>query len=364
MKEDSSSSSTILLFFFLYSVLVFVSSTAEAKIKLPGNETVPAVIMFGDSIVDTGNNNNLRSVVKCNFSPYGRDFKGGMPTGRFSNGKVPSDLLVEELGIKELLPAYVDPSLKPNDLLTGVSFASGGSGYDPLTSNLVSVTPLSTQLQQFNEYIGKLKSNFGEERTNFILSKSGVIVVAGSNDLANSYFTTGIRKLQYDIPSYTDLMLKHASAFVKELYGMGARRIGVFSAPPIGCVPSMRTLGGGLQRDCVHEANEAAKLFNAKLSAEIDHLNNNLPQAKVVYINVYDPLFYIIKNPTKYGFQVADKGCCGTGTLEVAILCNRLELHTCRYDSNYVFWDSYHPTEKTYRIIVRRVLQKYITRFY
>jgi hypothetical protein len=41
---------------------------------------------------------------------------------------------VEELGIKELLPAYLDPNLQPSDLLTGVCFASGGAGYDPLTS--------------------------------------------------------------------------------------------------------------------------------------------------------------------------------------------------------------------------------------
>jgi hypothetical protein len=40
---------------------------------------------------------------------------------------------VEEFGIKELLPAYKDPTLQPKDLLTGVSFASGGSGYDTST---------------------------------------------------------------------------------------------------------------------------------------------------------------------------------------------------------------------------------------
>jgi hypothetical protein len=44
---------------------------------------------------------------------------------------------VEELGIKELLPAYKDPTLQPKDLLTGVSFASGGTGYDSLTPKLV-----------------------------------------------------------------------------------------------------------------------------------------------------------------------------------------------------------------------------------
>lgn len=42
----------------------------------------------------------------------------------------------EELAIKALLPPYLDPSLKPQDLLTGVNFASGVSGYDPLTSQV------------------------------------------------------------------------------------------------------------------------------------------------------------------------------------------------------------------------------------
>lgn len=43
----------------------------------------------------------------------------------------------EEVGLKSAVPAYLDPDLKPQDLLTGVSFASGGSGYDPLTPKLV-----------------------------------------------------------------------------------------------------------------------------------------------------------------------------------------------------------------------------------
>ncbi|KAM3739506.1 hypothetical protein ACB098_08G028600 [Castanea mollissima] len=171
--------------------------------------------MFGDSIVDTGNNNDITTIAKCNFPPYGRDFKGGIPTGRFSNGKVPSDFLVEELGIKELLPAYRDPTLQPKDLLSGVSFASSGAGYDPFTSKIASIIPLSEQLQDFEQCIGKLKGIVGEERTNFILAKSVVFVVAGSNDIANAYYLSGIRKVNYDVPSYTDLLLNLSSTFVK-----------------------------------------------------------------------------------------------------------------------------------------------------
>ena len=88
MKQFSLST-TLLFLSFVFAVLC----NSEAAIQLPKNETIPAVIMFGDSIVDTGNNNDLISAIKCNFPPYGRNFKGGIATGRFSNGKVPSDFL-------------------------------------------------------------------------------------------------------------------------------------------------------------------------------------------------------------------------------------------------------------------------------
>jgi hypothetical protein len=41
------------------------------------------------------------------------------------------------LGLKDLVPAYLGTDLTDDDLLSGVSFASAGTGYDPLTSTLV-----------------------------------------------------------------------------------------------------------------------------------------------------------------------------------------------------------------------------------
>nr|KYP46313.1 GDSL esterase/lipase EXL3 [Cajanus cajan] len=344
-------------------ILFVLSWRTKGVVKLPANVSIPAVIGFGDSIVDPGNNNRIQTLVKCNFPPYGKDFQGGTPTGRFTNGRIPSDLLVEELGIKELLPAYLDPNLKPSDLVTGVCFASGATGYDPLTPKITSVISMSDQLEMFKEYIGKLKNIVGEERANFILANSFYLVVAGSDDIANTYFIARVRQLQYDIPSYTDLMLNSASDFVKELYKLGARRIGVLSAPPIGCVPSQRTLAGGIQRDCAENYNYAAKLFNSKLSRELNSLNYNLPDSRIVYIDVYNPLLDIIVNYQRYGYKVADRGCCGTGKLEVSVLCNHLD-GTCPDDTEYVFWDSYHPTERVYRQLIVQILQKYLTRFF
>lgn len=74
---------------------------------------------------------------------------------------------------------------------------------------------MDDQLKMFKEYIGKLKAMVGKERTNFILANSLFLVVAGSDDIANTYFTVGVRKLQYDVPAYTDLMVNYASSFIR-----------------------------------------------------------------------------------------------------------------------------------------------------
>lgn len=88
---------------------------------------------------------------------------------------------------------------------------------------------------------------------------------------------------------------------LQELYGEGARRIGVVGVPAIGCVPSQRTLSGDIRRGCSDKANQAASLFNSKISSQIDSLNKKLPEAKFVYFDLYNPSLSLFQNPTKYG---------------------------------------------------------------
>lgn len=51
--------------------------------------------VFGDSLVDAGNNDYLFTLSKADSPPYGIDFKpsGGKPTGRFTNGRTISDII-------------------------------------------------------------------------------------------------------------------------------------------------------------------------------------------------------------------------------------------------------------------------------
>lgn len=104
----------------------------------PAAGKVPALIVFGDSTVDTGNNNYISTVVKSDFAPYGRDLHlaSGQPTGRFSNGRLAVDFISEAFGLPPLVPPYLDSTANMSSLAAGVCFASAGAGYDNATSGL------------------------------------------------------------------------------------------------------------------------------------------------------------------------------------------------------------------------------------
>lgn len=98
---------------------------------------VPAIIIFGDSSVDAGNNNYIPTIARSNFKPYGRDFIGGQPTGRFCNGRLATDFISEAFGLPPTVPAYLDPACGIKDFAAGVCFASAGSGFDNATSDVL-----------------------------------------------------------------------------------------------------------------------------------------------------------------------------------------------------------------------------------
>lgn len=86
---------------------------------------VPCLFIFGDSLVDNGNNNQLNSLAKANYMPYGIDFPGG-PTGRFSNGKTTVDVAAQLLGFDSYIPPY--STARGQDILKGVNYASAAAG--------------------------------------------------------------------------------------------------------------------------------------------------------------------------------------------------------------------------------------------
>ena len=57
------------------------------------SECARAFFVFGDSLVDNGNNNYLMTTARADSPPYGIDFPTHRATGRFSNGKNIPDII-------------------------------------------------------------------------------------------------------------------------------------------------------------------------------------------------------------------------------------------------------------------------------
>jgi hypothetical protein len=78
----------------LFLVTLLVSLSIFAGITFTEAQMVPEIYIFGDSLVDVGNNNHLKlSFSKADYHPYGIDFPNHILTGRFSNGKNAADFL-------------------------------------------------------------------------------------------------------------------------------------------------------------------------------------------------------------------------------------------------------------------------------
>ncbi|ERM96596.1 hypothetical protein AMTR_s00001p00270900 [Amborella trichopoda] len=75
--------------FLLLGLLILLTPSCAVQVVA----MTPAVFFFGDSIFDVGNNNYLDTIAKANIPPYGINFPGGTPTGRFTNGLNIADFL-------------------------------------------------------------------------------------------------------------------------------------------------------------------------------------------------------------------------------------------------------------------------------
>ncbi|XP_021278192.1 GDSL esterase/lipase At2g30220-like [Herrania umbratica] len=311
-----------------------------------------SILIFGDSTVDTGNNNFIHTLLRGDHLPYGQNFPGHIPTGRFSNGKLIPDFVAGFLGIKQTVPPFLDPNLSDNDLRTGVSFASAGSGLDDLTTVATGVIPMSEQLDLFKSYKARLGGIVGEREAENIIKNSLVVISAGTNDFGFNYYLLPVRRAQFDIRGYQDFLQNAMQDYVQALYDQGCRRIAIAGLPPMGCLPVLITarLKPPLDRTCLEDENADARSYNQKLVNLLPQLQASLPGSRIVYADVYTTVIDMVNNPQKYGFTVTNRGCCGTGLLEASFLCNP-ETPACTAPSQFLFWDSIHPTEAAYKAL-------------
>ncbi|KAJ7515834.1 hypothetical protein O6H91_22G030300 [Diphasiastrum complanatum] len=315
---------------------------------------VPAFFVFGDSTVDTGNNNYLpNSLTRADNPPYGRDFDPPGPTGRFCNGKLTDDYIAEFLGLPYPIDFY-NPQAQGQKLLQGVNFASAGSGLLDQTGNATGSISFSKQLQNFIDVLRNISQSIGQGNATKLIAGSIFLISSGGNDLLD-YQLNVSQRAQFNAKQFNSLLVSKALNYTQTLYNLGARKMVIVSSAPLGCLPVALTVFHSPDGSCIRRINSQTKDFNAGLQSNISTLASQLPGVHLVYGNVYDTILAAIQNPTRSGFRYGHKACCGDGKYGGASGCNPT-VYVCANASQYVFWDLIHPTQHMYIILANGLI--------
>ncbi|KAK2419324.1 GDSL esterase/lipase [Trifolium repens] len=337
-------------------VLVFVSCMLIIwNIVVPQIEA-RAFFVFGDSLVDNGNNNYLFTSARADNYPYGVDYPTHRPTGRFSNGLNIADLISERIGSEPTLP-YLSPQLNGEALLVGANFASAGIGILNDTGvQFINIIRITKQLELFEQYQQRVSALIGEEETVRLVNEALFLITLGGNDFVNNYFLVpfSARSRQFRLPDYVVYLISEYRKILARLYELGARRVMVTGTGPLGCAPA-ELAQHSRNGECYAELQEAGDLFNPQLVQLLGQLNSEIGSDVFISANAFAMNMDFIGDPQAYGFATSKVACCGQGPYNGIGLCTPVS-NLCEDRNAYVFWDAFHPSERANRMIVDRFM--------
>ncbi|XP_054800181.1 GDSL esterase/lipase At4g18970-like [Prosopis cineraria] len=331
------------LFWMLH---LLVAATCYMQTCVEGEPQAPCFFIFGDSLSESGNNNNLPTLAKYNYSPYGIDFPYG-PTGRATNGRHVPDFLSEFMGLP-LIPPFAN--VRGSDILKGVNYASGAAGILVETGTKMGADiSMYAQIINHKVTVATITPRFkGAAAAKSYLNKCLYYVNIGSNDYLNNYFMPQYYASShiFNLTQFADFLIGQYSQQLRALHGAGARKFALVSLGLLGCAPGVIAANGS--NGCVEEVNRAASIFNEKLRVKVNELNSEFfGRASFTLVNA-TAIFSL--NPDFLRFKVQNASCCQTVSSTGLCVANGTP---CENRKDYVFYDAFHTTEEVNRIFAK-----------
>ncbi|CAA0829473.1 GDSL esterase/lipase 5 [Striga hermonthica] len=342
--------------FFLIIIIIITFISIHGVPASPKACTkVSTLFVFGDSYLDAGNNNyiNTSAFDQANFQPYGENFANG-PTGRFSDGRIIHDFIAEYAKLEGLIPIYLNKNRSGTQNYIGMNFASAGAG--ALTETLQGfVIDLKTQLKYYKKEVHHLKGAFGGAKAESVISNAIHMMSIGSSDYISPFLLNDSFLHSFCQPSdYVNLVIANISEAIQTIYANGGRNVVLMNMGPLGCLPGMKIIKNvnKYENKCMTEALELGKLHNTALETKLIPSLKKLPKLKLLVYDFQSDISNMIAEPKKYGLCDVKDACCGSGSFRGIHNCGgqrkplSTEYKLCLKPENYLFWDSYHYTEK------------------
>lgn len=274
-----------------------------------GQAQFERVIIFGDSLSDTGN----LAIINLPF-PYFEN--------RISNGPVAADFVTQSLGL--------------NADRSGHLFSNGsGNNFSVAGGNIIGGDPedLTQQIDAF----------FARD-SDPLSSLDLVIVFMGGNDLRDIRNIADESSAAQRI-NETIMVIKQQ---LQRLVDAGARKIFVPNVANIGRVPetlNRETSDPGVSSLAANYVRSYNQLLESSLSGLID-----AGDTEIVIFDLFSALESILETPQAFGFDNSTQGCFDPDEFDIETSCVLFGLNS------RVFFDSLHPSSKTHQLIAQQMI--------
>ena len=296
------------------------------------------MVVFGDSLSDGGNLNNLLSSLFP--EQMAQQATGWDPDYyyqyRFSNGPIWVDFLYTSLGFADV------GSMGTNDgvnHMSGTNFAWAGSRSGTGSYGPVPIFPnLLTQIGNYSRQLDEGNPALPDPATTLFTIWSG----------ANDVFAS----VEKDDPITPTQVASNLTTAITTLYAEGGRAFLVPNLPPIGLIPSYLD-------DLVKgpKATAFVDSYNLLLDTALDTLSADLDDITIIKVDIHGLFLAIMANPADYGFTNV------TDTAYIRYGEEPYELRDPPYgelvpdSESYFYWDAAHGTTAANALIAQAAYQ-------
>ena len=295
---------------------LFLLLTAAALHGQTYTQAYTQIVVFGDSLSDTGN------FAHTTQSTYGVRIPGplfGYTDGRFTDGTDTSPAAHLYAGVwLEQLAATLTPVPAVKDSLdAGTNYAYGGATNATGTSQFALAAGFSVPVPNIGTQIA---TYLATKPT--ITSKTLFVVWGGANDLLNATTTA-----QITTAAQSDL------ANLQTLIAAGATQFIVPNLPPLGAIPR---LNGNSSSATAATASTMA--YNTALLGGLTTLTKANTTVKIYQLDTYSLFNALLVSPAVTGFANVTSSAQGVTTVN---------------PDTYLFWDDLHPTTYGHNLLSR-----------
>lgn len=278
----------------------------------PGGSRFSATYAFGASLDDTGNACNL-SAANCTPAPYA--------TPRVSNGPLFVELIAQNYGTT-LTPSRTG----------GTNYAYAGARTGAIAGATQGVPNMN---QQVDAYLTAV-ANKSDAKALFVVDAATV-----GNDI-NDALVRGAANPAIALGIVNDAVTNIVSQ-INKLYASGARNVLLLNSTDIGKTPLVRAQGA----TAMAAASQLSALFNSGLAAALPGIRSASAGLNLYVLDLGALTAEVQATPAATGFTNVTQACVNVAVLPPTV---------CTTPDTYFYWDGFHPTAATGRLVAQRAI--------